>query len=124
MLLDGTPRGEAMNRIDAEAQRPPAGFSINCVHAFASEAALGTVAKNDAGVIRRLIAFQANTADLEVEELDGNADLITEPADVFAENVGRLRDRFGLRVVGGCCGTGGDHIQALAKKLSCEDVST
>ncbi len=32
--------------------------------------------------------------------------------------------QFGLRVVGGCCGTDGDHIQALAKKLSCEDVST
>ncbi len=94
VVLDGIPLREAMNRIDAEAQRPPAGFSINCVHAFASEAALEAVAKNDGGVIRRLLAFQANTADLEVDELDNSADLITEPADVFAENVGRVRDRF------------------------------
>jgi len=28
-----------------------------------------------------------------------------------------LRSRFGLRVLGGCCGTDGSHIAALARGL-------
>jgi homocysteine S-methyltransferase len=111
-----------MKRIDREAPCPPAGFSVNCVHASALEAALEAVAATDIEVCARLLAFQANTADCEVEDLDGSAELITEPPFVFAESLGRLRNRFNLRVVGGCCGTEGGHIEALAKKLSRQEV--
>lgn len=70
----------------------------------------------------RLLTFRANTADCEVEDIEGSAELIIEPPLDFAENLGRLRNRFTLRVAGGCCGTEGGHIEALAKKLSCEEV--
>ncbi|WP_162009694.1 homocysteine S-methyltransferase family protein [Methylocystis heyeri] len=120
VVLDGTPLGEAMDRIESEAARAPAGYSVNCVHAAALESALEAVAATHPKAIERLLAFQGNTADREVEELDGSAELITEPPEVFAKNVKRVRDRFGLRFVGGCCGTDGGHIEALARKLSCE----
>lgn len=119
VVLDGTPLGEAIERIEAETDRAPAGFSVNCVHAAALESALEAVAAAHPEAIGRLLAFQGNTADREVEELDGSEELITEPAEVFAENVKHVRDRFGLRFVGGCCGTDGGHIEALARKLSC-----
>lgn len=121
-VLDGTPLDEAMARIDREAPRRPAGFSVNCVHASALETALEAVAARDGGVCERLLAFQANTADCEVEELDGSAELITEPPPVFADALERLRNRFKLRVLGGCCGTEGGHMEALARKLSCREV--
>ncbi|ATQ68586.1 MULTISPECIES: homocysteine S-methyltransferase family protein [Methylosinus] len=123
VALDGTPLAAAMRRIDADASRPPAGFSVNCVHACALETALDAVATADPDVCRRILAFQANTADNEVEELDGSEELRTEPAAVFAANLARVRERFGLRVVGGCCGTETGHIEALARKLTCEEVS-
>ena len=69
---------------------------------------------------RRLLTFQANTGDREVEELDGSEELVTEPASVFADGLERLHRRFGLRVLGGCCGTDGGHIEALARRLACE----
>ena len=114
VVLDGTPLAEAIRRIDAEAARPPLGFSINCVHARVLDAALKRV---DADALGRLITFQANTADREVEDLDGSAELLTEPAEAFAERVAALRRRYGLRALGGCCGTDGSHINALARRL-------
>ncbi len=123
VVLDRTPLGRAMERIDAEAARPPAGFSVNCVHARVLETALESVAASHPDACRRLLTFQANTADKEVEELDESDELHTEPVDVFAGRVAGLRGRFGLRVLGGCCGTQGGHIEALAKRLACETVA-
>lgn len=124
VVLDGAPLGEAMARIDAKAARPPAGFSVNCVHARVLETALESVATTHIHAIPRLLAFQGNTGDMEVEELDGSEDLITEPPAAFVDGLERLRRRFGLRVLGGCCGTDGDHIRGLARRLACEDIKS
>jgi homocysteine S-methyltransferase len=50
--------------------------------------------------------------------LEGLAELETEDPEVFAEAMAGLRERFGLRVLGGCCGTDGRHIRALAARLA------
>lgn len=118
VVLDGTPLGHAIARIDREAARPPAGYAVNCVHARVLETALEKVAADHPDVVRRLLTFQANTGDLEVEDLDGSAELITEPPDTFVDGLERLRTRFGLRILGGCCGTDGGHIAALARRLA------
>ena len=121
-VLDGAPLGQAMARIDAETSRPPAGFSVNCVHARVLETALDAIAATHPDAARRILAFQANTGDREVEELDGSDELLTEPPATFAEDLDRLRRRYGLRVLGGCCGTDGGHIAALARRFSCEGI--
>jgi homocysteine S-methyltransferase len=120
VVLDGAPLGQAMDRIDADTTRPPVGFSVNCVHAQVLEMALEAVAATHRKACQRLLTFQANTADSEVEDLDGSEDLITEHPGIFADRVGRLWGRFGIRVLGGCCGTEGGHIEALARRLACE----
>lgn len=120
-VLDGTPLVEAMDRIDADVARPPAGFSINCVHARVLETALEAVAPSRPNAFQRILSFQANTADAEVEELDNSDVLVTEPPEDFADRVARLGSQYGLRVLGGCCGTEGDHIQALANKLTSKE---
>lgn len=120
LVLDGTPLGEAMARIDAEAARPPAGYAVNCVHARVLESALEKYPE----AARRLLAFQGNTGDLEVEDLDHSAALITEPPAAFVDGLERLRRRFGLRVLGGCCGTDGGHIDALARRMVCEPLAS
>ncbi len=74
VVLDGTPLGHAIELIDAQAARPSIGFSVNCVHARVLETALEAVAATHSESCKRLLTFQANTADKEVEELDGSAE--------------------------------------------------
>lgn len=123
VVLDGTPLGEAIAVIDARAARRPTGFSINCVHSRVLNSALDTVVQRHPEAIRRLISFQANTADMEVEDLDSSKELRTEPAEAFADGVADMRHKFGLRFLGGCCGTDDAHIQAVARHISCEDAA-
>jgi homocysteine S-methyltransferase len=49
------------------------------------------------------------------EFVDGRYMYLTTP-EYFAETAGRLRD-LGVNLVGGCCGTGPEHIRAAAERL-------
>lgn len=111
-LLDGTPIRELMASIDADVSPAPAGYFVNCVHPAVLETALGVQRPE------RLIGFQANTSRKAPGELEGLAELETEDPEIFAGRMAALRDRFGLRVLGGCCGTDGRHIRALAARLA------
>lgn len=115
-VLDGVELGAAIEKIDAESPRPPLGFAVNCVHAHVLEQALAAMQANHAAATKRLLLFQANTADREVEELDEAAELIGEAPEVFAQNLARLRKNHRLRILGGCCGTDAAHLAALARR--------
>jgi homocysteine S-methyltransferase len=118
VVLDGTPLGQAITRIDTQAVQRPTGYAVNCVHARVLATALETVAATHADALLRLLVFQANTGDREAEELDGSENLITESPHTFADGLQRLRRRFELRVLGGCCGTDGTHMEVLARRLA------
>jgi len=117
-VLDGTLLGAAIERIDAETIRQPIGFSVNCVHPGVLDSALTVMVATHPSAVTRLLAFQANTADLEPEELDGRDELITTSPVEFATSLRHLRERFGLRFLGGCCGTDPRHVQALASRIA------
>ena len=108
-LLDGTPLGEAIARIDAAVSPAPAAYMVNCVHTsvFARAAPPG-----------RVVGLQANTSRKNPRELEGLAELETEEPRIFAEGMAELQRRFGLRILGGCCGTDHRHIGALAERLA------
>lgn len=122
IVLDGTPLGEAIARVDSLTLRQPTGFAINCVHSNVLDAALSTITKTHSANFRRIISFQANAADAEIEELDNSAELVSEPAEIFARHIADLGNRYRLQVVGGCCGTGNDHIKALAERIAAETL--
>ncbi len=117
-LLDQTPLDEAMARLDTEVTPRPLGFLVNCVHSSTLGAALGTPAGMRALRTGRFLGLQANTSSKSPEELDGAEELEGEAAAEFASGMYDLRSRFGLRVLGGCCGTDAAHIAALARRLS------
>jgi homocysteine S-methyltransferase len=52
------------------------------------------------------------------EELDGAQALAGEDPAVFASGMCALRTEFGLHVLGGCCGTDGSHMAAVARGLT------
>jgi homocysteine S-methyltransferase len=113
-LLDGTSLVEAIAGIDGDGD-PPLGYSINCVH---SATVLEALRGLPADTRRRLLMFQANTSRLRPDELDGRADLDTEDPEAFAAGVVAVASRSSIRIVGGCCGSGRDHIEALARALA------
>lgn len=117
-VLDGEALGAAIERIDALAVRRPLGFAVNCVHAHVLDQALAATRASHPDALGRLLMFQANTADCEVEALDNAEELIGEEPGLFAETVAKLGRAYDLRRLGGCCGSNGAHIDALARLLS------
>jgi homocysteine S-methyltransferase len=117
-LLDGTPMDEAMSCLDDHVVPRPLGYLVNCVHSSALDAALCAPAGRRARATGRLLGLQANTSSKSPEELDGSQELEGEAPEAFAAGMCALRSRFGLRVLGGCCGTDAGHIAALARGLA------
>jgi homocysteine S-methyltransferase len=111
-MLDGTPLDAAIESIDQSAARAPTGYYVNCVHPTVLDAALR---RCKPATVARIIGFRANTSSLRPEELDGSDELITEEPQVLAPQIADVWRRYGLTIVGGCCGTGTEHIAALAE---------
>jgi len=112
-LLDGTPVAEAIAAIDAQAS--PTAYLANCVHPLRFESALNAAEQARQGVKDRLIGLQGNTSKKSPEEFDGAENLDSDDPQEFAEVMARIRQRFGTRILGGCCGTDGRHIAAIAR---------
>ena len=90
----------------------------NCTHASFLKSALNHPDHCSPHVRERILGLFANTAALTPEELDNSDALVEEEPEVFADQVAALHDEFGLKVLGGCCGTDGRHIRSLAGRLA------
>lgn len=65
----------------------------------------------------RLLGFKANASRRPPKELESLDHLDAEAPERLADEIVALRDEFGLKVLGGCCGTDDRHIAALAERL-------
>jgi S-methylmethionine-dependent homocysteine/selenocysteine methylase len=117
-LLDCTPLKEAYAAIDGAVDPKPFAYMANCTHASFLESALNHPEHCSPFVRERLLGLFANTAALTPEELDNSRALVEEEPEDFAEAVAALHDAFGLKLLGGCCGTDGRHIRRLAERLA------
>lgn len=116
-LLDGTPLKEAIAAIDAAANPKPLAFMINCTHVTFARSALLHETNSSAEVRQRIIGLLANTAALSPEDLDNSSSLVEEEPEAFGASVAAMGMELGLKILGGCCGTDGRHLSALAKRL-------
>ena len=115
-VLDGTTLHAAIERIDAEA--PPLFYSISCVHpSIAATALRGEAVFSGLGA-RRLIEFKANASPLSPEELVQLDHPEGDDPELFATEMWSLQEDFGLRILGGCCGTDDRHMRALAARMA------
>lgn len=117
-LLDGTPLEEGVARLEGAAPTPPLFLAANCTYPTALGSALSASAGRGADLRGSLAGLQANGSALPPEALDGLDHLDAEPPEAFAAAMVGLRREWGLSVLGGCCGTDGRHIGALAKALA------
>ncbi len=109
-VLDGTPLQEAMDMVDNQVRRSPLGYMVNCAHP--SFLASGNLSMDSAC---RLIGFQGNASSLDHGDLDGALHLQVDDISDWGNEMLRLRAAFGLRVLGGCCGTNADHLRYLVE---------
>ena len=112
VLLDGTPLSEVVDTIDNYISPQPWFYMVNCVH---SSIMAQAIENQPTELMRRLIGFQGNTSPKSPEELDNSTETESEPPDVFARAMAGLREKHGLKILGGCCGTDARHIGAMAE---------
>ena len=114
-ILDGTPLADIIAIIDASLSPRPFGYMVNCVHPTVFAQAMAAAVHKDPAVARRVIGLQANTSRKSPEELEGSACLEREDPAQFGREMLEVHNRFGTRLLGGCCGTSPDHIAAIAR---------
>ena len=113
-LLDGTPLKDAVTAIDAKVRPKPLAYICNCTHASIFRSAMMHDTHVTPLVRKRVVGLLANTAALDPEELDSSKNLVTEAPEIFGRDVASLHGEFGMKILGGCCGTDQRHIHSLA----------
>lgn len=108
-LLDGTPLAEAVGILDQAAQVQAVGFMVNCAHPSFLNAV-----KQPRRLFDRLIGFQANASSLDHADLDGHSEIQVDDVRQWGREMLELNRRFGVKILGGCCGTGVEHLEYLA----------
>ena len=118
-ILDGTPLHTAITAIDSADFPEPLFYMVNCVH----PTILGQALEKEVGlsktVRKKLIGIQANTSLKSPEELDGLEELDGSKPERLSDELLALHRKFGIKVIGGCCGTDQRHLEAIAARLSC-----
>ncbi|MHA2062397.1 MAG: homocysteine S-methyltransferase family protein [Candidatus Sifarchaeia archaeon] len=116
-ILDGTPIYEAIDLIDSEIHPKPFFYMVNCVHPTIFEKSICREFNVSNKVTNRILGLQANTSVLSPKELDNLSYLDTADPEEFAELMLFLHNKFGLKVLGGCCGSDSSHIHEIAKRI-------
>ena len=103
-MLDGSYLNDAIRMIDAQSSQKPLGYMVNC--AYPSFLCAETQAPE---IFARLIGYQANASALDHSELDGAEDLHMEEVSDWGDVMLALNREYGVKVLGGCCGTNEEH---------------
>jgi len=109
-VLDGTALMEAVKLIDSSTDKEPLGYMVNCAYpTFLCAAKQPTV------LFKRLIGYLANASSLDHCDLDGSEQLKTENVGDWGKEMLALNKIYGVKTLGGCCGTGVEHLRYLVE---------
>ena len=111
-ILDGNCLEKAFGEIDAVCSRPPLGFMINCAHPSFLKPH-----ERPKSVMDRLIGYQANASSLDHAELEGAGVLQADDMSEWGRLMIELNRRYGVKILGGCCGTGSEHLEYIVRNI-------
>jgi homocysteine S-methyltransferase len=111
-ILDGNSLEAAFDQIDAACSRPPLGYMINCAYPSFLNAH-----NQPPSVLDRMVGFQANASSLDHTELDGAVTLQADAISDWGNRMIALNRRYGIKILGGCCGTSREHLQYLVDNI-------
>jgi len=111
-VLDGTSLEYAFRTIDSLCDRPPIGYMINCAHPSFLRAG-----EQPEIVLSRLIGIQANASSQDQADLEGAATLQIDEIPKWGDQMIDLNTKYGVKILGGCCGTGAAHLQYIVDNI-------
>jgi S-methylmethionine-dependent homocysteine/selenocysteine methylase len=111
-LPSGQPLGDAITQVDDVTAGAPAYYLINCAHPTHFHRQLTEGAGSE--WIGRVKGVRANASTMSHAELDVATELDRGDIADLARWYQDLQQLVDLRVVGGCCGTDHEHIDAIA----------
>ena len=109
-VLDGSPLADAIRRIDEATGRSALGFMVNCAYP-----SFLCAERQSPELFERLIGIQANASSLDHCDLDGAEQLEREPVSMWGDQMIKLHTAFGVKILGGCCGTDDEHLRYLVR---------
>ncbi len=111
-ILDGNSLECAFGEIDAVTSKPPLGYMINCSYPSFLRAH-----EQPESVISRLLGCQANASSLDQCELDCAVNLESNDVSEWGDLMVELNRKFGVKILGGCCGTSTKHLEYIARNI-------
>ncbi|MGH1365151.1 MAG: homocysteine S-methyltransferase family protein [Calditrichia bacterium] len=116
-LLDGTLLADAIKTIDEQIAPKPICYMTNCIHPTNLKQAFFNEKNHTRTELKRFSGVQANASILSPEELNNCSVLHQDDFDNLVDEMRVLKEQFGLKIIGGCCGTDEQLIADLANKL-------
>jgi S-methylmethionine-dependent homocysteine/selenocysteine methylase len=113
-LPDRSELGPFIRKVDAATDAAPLFYMVNCAHPTHLLPTLEAARAADEPWLGRFRGFRANASKKSHEELDESPELDRGDVGELARAVAQMRETYGLRVVGGCCGTDHEHLTAIA----------
>lgn len=111
-VLDGTPLADAIEIIDQATVSPPIGYMVNCVYPTFLHAET-----QSSELFKRLVGIQANASSKDHDQLDGSEQLQQDPLPDWSKNMRQLHKDYGVKILGGCCGTDHRYLRDLVESL-------
>ena len=108
VVLDGTDLPSAVNLIDSATKNRPVGYMVNC-----SYPSFLNAARQPKALFNRLIGYQANASSLDHAALEGAQQLHADDVEAWGREMLSLNKNHGVKILGGCCGTGKAHLRYL-----------
>lgn len=69
-------------------------------------------------VLSRFIGIQANASSFDQSDLDGAATLRLDDILDWGRQMIELNMKYGVKILGGCCGTGTRHLQFIVDNIT------
>jgi len=111
-ILDGNSLEKAVALIDDTVLHPPLGYMINCSYpAFLKIESLAH------GTLSRIIGYLANASSLSHDELDCSKAVHKNNVRDWGDRMIGLNKNYGVKILGGCCGTDEGHLRYIAKNI-------
>lgn len=119
LLPSGEGLGEAIERVEREVGGCVLFYMVNCVHPSHVRKVLEKALEKGERWVERFGGIRGNASAKSHEELDESVDLDEGVPEEWAKETMEIRKLVpGLKVLGGCCGTGVKHCEELAKLLA------
>ncbi|KAH3202742.1 hypothetical protein KXW62_007887 [Aspergillus fumigatus] len=113
-LLGGRSLGSAIRTVDEKTRGSVVYYGVNCAHPVRISAALRDVPEDVRG---RIGLIKGNASLKSHDELDNSETLDRGDMSVFTDGFeGVLPLVPNVKVIGGCCGTDEEHLEAVAKR--------